>query len=394
MCLPASDPPVYCTVAKDLSLSLCLQVLKNKHPEVYRAWGRHVRVFSDGEGSGPVIGSQLPAGTIMMNGRPEGAGCAFEVQYFFRHHRLGSFINSASQEAEVNVKAVKIPGSYGKWNYTDELEQVFEYRQLYVATKDIKPGEEILHKYTFDGAEGEAIGGGEGDGAEGEPMGGGEGEWFRITGVTHSAVKTLNEAECRSSRYTRPLNPFSSVQIAVEYLLGLKGEFPVFVCGYEFAKANCNPHLSGKDLEAKTRYYSVVVDFGGITLVCSSHSSYPNAPPYCFRIVGLNRYNVIRDQNMQNLETGWSRWKQLSRAQYEAGMRLIGKQQYGFHTGTGVTYEILEAIDVYNQCLYLQPSRSPGIAAYGVSEYMRGGQIWQGQRSQSDLEKAGFVFVT
>ena len=189
-------------------------------------------------------------------------------------------------------------------------------------------------------------------------------------------------------------NPFLNVRTAVQYLLDLKGRFPIFICHYENGKANCNAETSGKSCECKTRVYPQVVDLlGGITVVCSSKSRYADAPAFCFRILGLNRYEVIANQKMQDLIEAWTVWKAQCRRQYEAGLGLVRKQKAGFRKGKGVCYKILDSIDVEDQHLYLVPSSEfPGVQASGVSEYFWGAQVWQGELPQSHLEQLGYVF--
>ena len=203
-------------------------------------------------------------------------------------------------------------------------------------------------------------------------------------------------------RYKTPFNPFVNVRTAVQYLLALKGRFPIFICLHANGKANCNAKASGKSCEAKTREYKQVVELkGGITVVCSSNDRkipYANAPMYCYRILGLNRYEVITNQQMQDLIIAWAGWKAQCPRQYAAGLKLIRQQKgfrkgKGFSKGKGVCYKILDAIDVEDEHLYLVPSSEfPGAQASGVSEYFWGAQIWQGELPQSQLEELGYVF--
>jgi hypothetical protein len=141
---------------------------------------------------------------------------------------------------------------------------------------------------------------------------------------------------------------------------------------FRFSEANCNAQASGKGCESKTRVYKQVVEKGGITVVCSTNSrspAYANAPAYCYRILGLNRYQVIANQKMQDLIVAWAGWKLQCPRQYQDGMALIRKQKAGFRKGKGVCYKILDSIDVEDEQLYLVPSSErPGVQAFGVSD--------------------------
>jgi len=129
-----------------------------------------------------------------LNARPQFSTDAhqavkYPLRYFFQSHRLGGFINSATTASAANVQAVLFPGRSGSAAsfHRDFQGNTFEYRQFYVATRDIYPGEEILDFYDYDSSH-------DSSSAQAD-----ESAWYLSRGLSHDVFGLLRAARHASA---------------------------------------------------------------------------------------------------------------------------------------------------------------------------------------------------
>jgi hypothetical protein len=144
-----------------------LQTLK---PSWLHEWKKHVRLFSERASSPGLVGKQSRP-QFKKPGSKESV--LYSLQTLFKTAKLGGFINSSKcsrTSCDPNVEAI-----------------LFEGRQFYVATRDIMPGEQILHDYP-------AL-------EHHEDTDSGI-SWFVKGGLSHSLAVLVNDAEEECARET------------------------------------------------------------------------------------------------------------------------------------------------------------------------------------------------
>ena len=114
--------------------------------------------------------------------------------------------------------------------------------------------------------------------------------------------------------------------------------------------------------------HRIRADASGQSNAMRKRVKYPGGPAHACLLIGLNCYDILKNQTEQDLKVVWWKWAEREPEAFQKAWLLVQKS---FTDGKGVLYRIRHSISLEWFQLYVIPKGS------GIPVLCRGGQLYQ-----------------